>query len=103
MVAALRRERTLRADLVELLYAAGGVALGLPVPILDVGFEMLSFEAAALLAGPTEGLLALIAIVFTLHPMVRRRLLAMLELLLSIAPDERRSSIEQRIVPSTGG
>ena len=66
MVKALRRTRTLPAGLVQLLYIAGGVALGLLVPTLDVGATIPSIEAAALLAGATAGLLALIGIVFTL-------------------------------------
>jgi len=37
-----------------------------------------------------------------MHPMIHRRLGAMLALLLSIAPDERRPSIEQRIAGLTG-
>ena len=66
LVQALRRRRSLRAGLVQLVYIAGGIALGLLVPHLDVGASIPSVEAAALLAGTTAGLLALIGIVFAL-------------------------------------
>ena len=66
LVGALRRERSLRAGLVQLLYVVGGIGLGLLVPKLDVGASIPSVEAAALLAGTTAGLLALIGIVFAL-------------------------------------
>ena len=66
LVDALRRRRSLRAGLVQLVYIAGGIALGLMVPHLDVGASIPSVEAAALLAGTTAGLLALIGIVFAL-------------------------------------
>ena len=50
----------------QLVYVLGGIALGLLVPKLDVGASIPSVEAAALLAGTTAGLLALIGIVFAL-------------------------------------
>jgi uncharacterized membrane protein len=66
VVQALRRRRSLRAGLVQLLYIAGAIALGALVPRLDTGADIPSIEAAALLAGATAGLLALIGIVFAL-------------------------------------
>jgi uncharacterized membrane protein len=66
LVDALRRRRSLRAGLVQLVYVLGGIALGLLVPKLDVGASIPSVEAATLLAGTTAGLLALIGIVFAL-------------------------------------
>lgn len=66
LVQGLRRRRSLRAGLVQLFYIAVGVGLGLLVPTLDVGAQMPSGEAAAMLAGATAGVLALTGIVFAL-------------------------------------
>lgn len=66
LVEALRRRRSLRAGIVQLLYVAAGIALGLFVPTLDTAATIPSIEAAALLAGTTAGLLALTGIVFAL-------------------------------------
>ena len=66
LVQRLRRRRSLRAGLTQLLYIATGVGLGLLVPTLDAGARIPSVEVAALLAGVTAGLLALTGIVFAL-------------------------------------
>src|SRR6476469_10731818 len=66
LVQQLRRRRSLRAGLSQLLYIAAGVGLGLLVPTLDAGARIPSVEVAALLAGVTAGLLGLPGIVFAL-------------------------------------
>ena len=66
LVQALRRRRSLRAGLSQLLYIAAGIGLGLLVPTLEAGARIPSVEVAALLAGVTAGLLALTGIVFAL-------------------------------------
>jgi uncharacterized membrane protein len=66
LVQQLRRRRSLRAGLTQLLYIAAGVGLGLLVPTIDAGARIPSVEVAALLAGVTAGLLALTGIVFAL-------------------------------------
>jgi uncharacterized membrane protein len=66
LVQQLRRRRSLRAGLTQLLYIAAGVGLGLLVPTLDAGPRIPSVEVAALLAGVTAGLLALTGIVYAL-------------------------------------
>ena len=60
LLRALRRRRSLRAGLAQLLYVCAGVAAGLLVPTLDVGPRMPTSEAASLMAGITAGLLAMI-------------------------------------------
>ena len=66
LVRALRRRRSLRAGLVQLLYVLVGVALGLLVPAVDVGPRIPSDETVTLMAGITAGLLALTSVVFAL-------------------------------------
>jgi len=66
LVQQLRRRRSLRAGLSQLLYIAAGVGLGLLVPTFDAGARIPSVEVAALLAGTTAGLLALTGILFAL-------------------------------------
>ncbi len=66
IVQALRRRRSLRADLVQLVYLIGAVTLGLLVPALDVGARIHSSDAVALIAGVAAGLLALTGIVYAL-------------------------------------
>lgn len=66
LVQALRRRRSLQAGLIQLLYVAAGVGLGLLVPTLDVGAQIPSGEAVALLAGITAGMLAVTGIVYAL-------------------------------------
>jgi uncharacterized membrane protein len=66
LVRALRRRRSMRAGLVQLVYILGGVALGFLVAPLDTGPTMPSAEVASLLAGLSAGLLALAGIVFAL-------------------------------------
>src|SRR6478672_6818152 len=66
LVQQLRRRRSLRAGLTQLLYIAAGVGLGLLVPTIDAGARIPSVEVAALTAGVTAGLLALVGIVFAL-------------------------------------
>ena len=66
LVQALRRRRSLRAGLVQLLYIVVGVALGLVVPAIDIGPRIPSGEMVALMAGITAGLLALTSVVFAL-------------------------------------
>lgn len=66
LVRALRRRRSMRAGLVQLVYVLGGVALGFIVAPIEVGPTMPSAEVASLLAGLSAGLLALAGIVFAL-------------------------------------
>ena len=66
LVLALRRRRSLRAGLVHLLYVCVAIAAGLVVPRLDVGAQIHSSDAVALMAGVAAGLLALTGIVFAL-------------------------------------
>ena len=66
LLKALHRRRSLRAGLVQLLYVCVGVAAGVVVPALDVGPQINSGEAVALMAGIAAGLLALTGIVFAL-------------------------------------
>ena len=62
----LRRRRSLRAGLVQLLYVLVAVIAALMVSLLDVGPRIHTAEAVAMMAGVTAGLLALIGIIFTL-------------------------------------
>ena len=66
LVQALRRRRSLRAGIVQLLYIVVGVILGVLVAAVDVGPRIPSGETVALLAGITAGLLALASVVFAL-------------------------------------
>lgn len=66
LVQALRRRRSLQAGLVQLLYVGVAIAAGLVVPTLDIGAQIHSSDAIALIAGVTAGLLALTVIVFAL-------------------------------------
>lgn len=66
LVLVLRRRRSLRAGLTQVLYVAAGVGLGLLVPTLDRGPRIPSGEVAALLAGSIAGLLAMTGILFAL-------------------------------------
>jgi uncharacterized membrane protein len=65
-VEALRRRRSLQAGLVQLLYVCVAIAAGLVVPTLEIGPEIHSADAVALIAGVSAGLLALTGIVFAL-------------------------------------
>lgn len=66
LLRALRRRRSLRAGLVQLLYVCIAIAAGLLVPLIDVGPRIHTPEAVSLMAGVTAGLLALTGIVFAL-------------------------------------
>ncbi len=66
LLRALRRRRSLRAGLVQLLYVCVGIAAAFVVPTLDAGPRIHTAEAVALTAGVTAGLLALTGIVFAL-------------------------------------
>ena len=66
LVEALRRRRSLEAGLVHLLYVCVAIAAGLVVPTLDIGAEIHSADAVALIAGVSACLLALTGIVFAL-------------------------------------
>ena len=66
LVQALRRRRSLRVGLVPLLYVCAGIAAGLVVRRLDVGAQIHSSDAVALMAVVAAGLLALTGIVFAL-------------------------------------
>lgn len=66
LVQALRRRRSLKVGLVQLLYVCVAVAAGVVVPTIDIGAQIHSSDAVALIAGVTAGLLALTGIVFAL-------------------------------------
>jgi uncharacterized membrane protein len=61
-----RRRRRLRAGIVQLLMAAVAVALGLTVPLLDVGFRIPSNRAVEMLIAVAAGTVTFIGLVFSL-------------------------------------
>jgi uncharacterized membrane protein len=66
LLRALRRRRSLRAGLVQLVYVGVAVVAGVLITPLDVGPRIPTAEAVALMAGVTAGLLALTGIIFAL-------------------------------------
>ena len=63
---ALRRRRRLRVGLTQLVYVLAGVALGLLLPRITVGFTVPQAEAAQMLFAVGAGLLTFIGVVFSL-------------------------------------
>lgn len=62
----LRRHRRLRAGLIQLAYIAAGVAAGLLVPRIPVGFTVPRAETIQMLFAVGAGLLTFLSIVFSL-------------------------------------
>jgi uncharacterized membrane protein len=63
---ALRRRRRLRSGLIQLIYVALGVALGLIVPEIGAGFTVSGEEARGLLIGVGAAMVPFIGIVYSL-------------------------------------
>ena len=63
---ALRRRRRLRVGITQLLYVLAGVALGLLLPLIPVGFTVPQAGAAQMLFAVGAGLLTFIGVVFSL-------------------------------------
>ena len=63
---ALRRRRRLRVGITQLFYVLAGVALGLLLPQITVGFTVPQAEAAQMLFAVGAGLLTFIGVVFSL-------------------------------------
>jgi uncharacterized membrane protein len=63
---ALRRHRRLRTGLIQLAYVVGGVALGLALPRIPVGFTVPRAETTQMLFAVGAGLLGFLAIAFSL-------------------------------------
>ena len=63
---ALRRRRRLRVGITQLFYVLAGVALGLLLPLIPVGFTVPQAEAAQMLFAVGAGLLTFIGVVFSL-------------------------------------
>jgi uncharacterized membrane protein len=63
---ALRRRRRLRVGITQLCYVFAGVALGLLLPLIPVGFTVPQAEAAQMLFAVGAGLLTFIGVVFSL-------------------------------------
>ena len=63
---ALRRRRRLRVGLTQLVYVLAGVALGLLLPRITVGFTVPQAEAAQMLFAIGAGLVTFIGVVFSL-------------------------------------
>jgi uncharacterized membrane protein len=62
----LRRHRRLRIGLIQLVYVAGGIALGLLLPRIPVGFTVPRAETTQMLFAVGAGLLSFLAIAFSL-------------------------------------
>jgi uncharacterized membrane protein len=62
----LRRHRRLRIGLTQLAYVVGGIALGLVLPRIPVGFTVPRAETTQMLFAVGAGLLSFLAIVFSL-------------------------------------
>jgi uncharacterized membrane protein len=62
----LRRHRRLRTGLIQLAYVVGGVALGLALPRIPVGFTVPRAETTQMLFAVGAGLLGFLAIAFSL-------------------------------------
>ena len=63
---ALRRRRRLRVGITQLFYVLVGVALGLLLPLIPIGFTVPQAEAAQMLFAVGAGLLTFIGVVFSL-------------------------------------
>jgi uncharacterized membrane protein len=63
---ALRRRRRLRVGITQLFYVLAGIALGLLLPRVTVGFTVPQAEAAQMLFAVGAGLLTFIGVVFSL-------------------------------------
>jgi uncharacterized membrane protein len=63
---ALRRRRRLRVGITQLCYVLAGVALGLLLPLIPVGFTVPQAEAAQMLFAIGAGLVTFIGVVFSL-------------------------------------
>ncbi|MCU0971283.1 MAG: DUF2254 domain-containing protein [Gammaproteobacteria bacterium] len=62
----LRRHRRLRVNLTQLAYVVGGIALGLALPRIPVGFTVPRAETTQMLFAVGAGLLGFLAIAFSL-------------------------------------
>jgi uncharacterized membrane protein len=62
----LRRHRRLRIGLIQLVYVAAGIAVGLVLPRIPVGFTVPRSETTQMLFAVGAGLLSFLAIVFSL-------------------------------------
>jgi len=62
----LRRHRRLRITLIQLAYVVGGIALGLALPRIPVGFTVPRAETTQMLFAVGAGLLGFLAIAFSL-------------------------------------
>lgn len=62
----LRRHRRLRIGLIQLAYVVGGIALGLALPRVPVGFTVPRAETTQMLFAVGAGLLSFLAIAFSL-------------------------------------
>ncbi len=62
----LRRHRRLRITLIQLVYVVGGIALGLALPRIPVGFTVPRAETTQMLFAVGAGLLSFLAIAFSL-------------------------------------
>jgi len=62
----LRRHRRLRITLIQLAYVVGGIALGLALPRIPVGFTVPRSETTQMLFAVGAGLLGFLAIAFSL-------------------------------------
>ena len=62
----LRRHRRLRITLIQLAYVVGGIALGLALPRIPVGFTVPRAETIQMLFAVGAGLLSFLAIAFSL-------------------------------------
>ena len=62
----LRRHRRLRISLIQLAYVVGGIALGLALPRIPVGFTVPRAETTQMLFAVGAGLLGFLAIAFSL-------------------------------------
>ena len=62
----LRRHRRLRIGLIQLAYVVGGIALGLVLPRIPVGFTVPRSETTQMLFAVGAGLLSFLAIAFSL-------------------------------------
>jgi uncharacterized membrane protein len=62
----LRRHRRLRIGIIQLAYVVGGIALGLALPRIPVGFTVPRAETTQMLFAVGAGLLSFLAIAFSL-------------------------------------
>lgn len=62
----LRRKRRLRSGVVQLIAATVGIALGVAVPSLDLGYQIPSDQAVEMLVAVAAGTVTFIGVVFSL-------------------------------------